>query len=184
MPRFRGFGYAAFVAALTPASVMLTPAGAVPATAGAALMATGVARAAEPEVALTQALADSMAQRCLSESKNKGWPAFSIAVVDTGGALILLRRQDTAAAVTAEVAALKAKSALRTGAPTQALATMGQDPPTRDLFLLLQLTDDPGGLPLKINGRAVGAIGVSGGTAEQDIGCATAASGALPAEKK
>jgi uncharacterized protein GlcG (DUF336 family) len=86
--------------------------------------------------------------------------------------------------VTADVAALKAKSAVRTGAPTHALATMGQDPPTRDLFLLLQLTDDPGGLPVRINGRVVGAIGVSGGTADQDIGCATAASGASPPEKK
>lgn len=170
MPKFRVSGYAAFVAALTPASAVLTPAGAV--------------HAAEPEAALTQALADSMAQRCLSESKSKGWPAFSIAVVDTSGALILLRRQDTAAPVTAEVAALKAKSAVRTGAPTQVLATMGQDPPTRDLFLLLQLTDDAGGLPLKITGRLVGAIGVSGGTAEQDIGCATTASGVLPPEKK
>jgi glc operon protein GlcG len=149
---------------------------------------TGATHAAEPEAAasasLTQALAESMAQHCLSESKNKGWPAFTIAVVDVSGALILLRRQDAAAPVTAEVAALKAKSAVRTGAPTQALATMGQDPPTRDLFLLLQLTDDPGGLPVRINGRVVGAIGISGGTADQDIGCATAAAGALPAEKK
>ncbi|MBS0421728.1 MAG: heme-binding protein [Proteobacteria bacterium] len=167
MPKFPSFGYAAFVAALTPASAVLTSAG-----------------AAEPEAVLTQALADTMAQRCLSESKNKGWPAFSIAIVDGGGALILLRRQDAAAPVTAEVAALKAKSAVRTGAATQALSTMSQDPPTRDLFLLLQLTADPGGVPVKINGRTVGAIGVSGGTAEQDIGCATAASGALLPEKK
>lgn len=170
MPMFRVFGYAAVGVALT--------------TTGAVMTTTSAARAAEPEPALTQGLADSMAHRCLSESKAKGWPPFSIAVVDTGGALILLRRQDAAAPVTAEVAALKAKSAVRTGAPTQTLATMGQDPPTRDLFLLLQLTDDPGGVPLKINGRVVGAIGVSGGTAEQDIGCATAASGALPAEQK
>src|SRR4051794_24342078 len=114
---------------------------------------TGATRAAEPETVvsgpLTQALAEIMAQRCLSESRSKGWPAFTIAVVDVSGALILLRRQDAAAPVTADVAALKAKSAVRTGAPTQALATMGQDPPTRDLFLLLQLTDDPGGLPIR-----------------------------------
>ena len=171
MSGVRFFASAAFVVALT--SIFLP---------------TGAMRAAEPEAAvagpLSQALAESMAQRCLSESKSKGWPAFTIAVVDVSGALILLRRQDAAAPVTADVAALKAKSAARTGAPTQALATMGQDPPTRDLFLLLQLTDDPGGLPIRINGRVVGAIGVSGGTADQDIGCATAASGALPPEKK
>jgi uncharacterized protein GlcG (DUF336 family) len=169
MSGVRFFASAVFVAALT-----------------GIFLPTGATRAAEPEAAvsgaLTQALAESMAQRCLNESKSKGWPAFTIAVVDVSGALILLRRQDAAAPVTAEVAALKAKSAVRTGAPTQ--ATMGQDPPTRDLFLLLQLTDDPGGLPVRINGRVVGAIGVSGGTADQDIGCAIAASGALPLEKK
>jgi glc operon protein GlcG len=135
-------------------------------------------------VDLPQALAESMAQRCFSQSSTQGWPPFTIAIVDAGATLILLRRQDAASAVTAEVAALKAKTAVRAGAPTQALATMGQDPPTRDLFLLLQLTDDPGGLPIRFNGRLVGAIGVSGGTADQDIGCATAAMGALPAEKK
>jgi glc operon protein GlcG len=160
----------------------------IAATLTGTFLPTGAGRAAEPEAAaagtLTQALAESMAQRCLNESKGKSWPAFTVAVVDAGGALILLRRQDAAAPVTAEVAALKAKSAVRTGAPTQTLEKMGEDPPTRDLFLLLQLTDDPGGLPVRISGRLVGAIGVSGGTAEQDIGCAAAAAGALPPEKK
>jgi len=161
---------------------------AVAATLSGIFLPTRALRAGEPDSeaagTLTQALAESMAQRCLSDSRSKGWPAFTVAVVDTGGALIFLRRSDAAAPVTAEVAALKAKSAVRTGAPTQMLAKMGEDPPTRDLFLLLQLTDDPGGLPVRINGRLVGAIGVSGGTADQDIGCATAAVGALPAEKK
>jgi len=153
-------------------------------TVALAAVLTGTAHAAGPEVALPQTLADAMAQRCLSQSSSKGWPAFSIAIVDVSGALILLRRQDAASGLTAEVAALKAKSSARSGAPTQVLAKMGEDPPTRDLFLLLQLSDDPGGLPIKLNGRLVGAIGVSGGTADQDIGCATAALAALPGEKK
>jgi glc operon protein GlcG len=156
--------------------------------AGFILLLAGEVSAAEAQTAapadLPQALAESMAQRCLSQSSLRGWPPFTIAIVDVGGALILLRREDAASAVTAEVAALKAKTAVRAGAPTQALATMGQDPSTRDLFLLLQLTDDPGGLPVRLHGRLVGAIGVSGGTADQDIGCATAAISALPAEKK
>jgi uncharacterized protein GlcG (DUF336 family) len=171
MSGVRFFAYATAVAALT-----------------GIFLPSGDVRAGEPEAnaagVLTQALADSMAQRCLSQSKGNGWPPFTIAVVDSSGTLLLLRRQDAAAAVTADVAALKAKSAVRTGAPTQALATMAQDPPTHDLLLLLQLTDDPGGLPVRINGRLAGAIGVSGGTADQDIGCATAAVAALPSEKK
>jgi glc operon protein GlcG len=133
---------------------------------------------------LSQALAESMAQRCLARSSSNSWPPFSIAIVDMTGALVLLRRQDGASGVTADVALLKARSAVRAGAPTQALTAMGQDPATRDLFLLLQMTDDPGGAPLKLNGRLVGAIGISGGTVDQDVGCAAAAMTALPVEKK
>jgi uncharacterized protein GlcG (DUF336 family) len=61
---------------------------------------------------------------------------------------------------------------------------MSQDSPSRDLMLILQLTDDPGGMPLKAGGRIIGAVGVSGGAAEQDVGCATLAIAALTSEKK
>jgi uncharacterized protein GlcG (DUF336 family) len=79
---------------------------------------------------------------------------------------------------------LKARTATRFGAPTQALVAMSQDSPTRDLMLLLQLTDDPGGVPIKVGGRVIGAIGVSGGAAEQDVDCATAGVAVPTAEKK
>jgi uncharacterized protein GlcG (DUF336 family) len=131
-----------------------------------------------------QALAESMAEQCFAHSHSNSWPALTIAVVDAGGALILLRRQDGAASVTVDAALLKARTATRFGATTQALVAMSQDSPTRDLMLLLQLTDDPGGVPLKVAGRVIGAIGVSGGTAEQDVGCANVGMAVLTAEKK
>jgi uncharacterized protein GlcG (DUF336 family) len=125
-----------------------------------------------------------MAEQCFAGSHVNSWPALTIAVVDAGGALVLLRRQDGAASVTVDAALLKARTAIRFGATTQALMAMGQDPPTRDLMMLLQLTDDPGGVPLKVAGRVIGAIGVSGGTAEQDVGCANVGMAVLAAEKK
>jgi glc operon protein GlcG len=125
-----------------------------------------------------------MAQRCFGHSRANAWPPFTIAVVDAGGVLVSLRRQDGASPVTAEAALLKARTASRSGAPTQGLAAMSQDAPTRDLMLLLQLTDDPGGVPVKSAGRVIGAIGVSGGTADQDMGCANLAIGAWTGEKK
>jgi uncharacterized protein GlcG (DUF336 family) len=133
---------------------------------------------------LDQASADSMAERCFAGSHANSWPPFTIAVVDTGGALLLLRREDGASPVTADAALLKARTAARSGAPTQALVAMSQDSPTRDLLLLLQLTDDPGGIPIKAGGRVIGAIGVSGGSAEQDVGCANLGLAVLNGEKK
>jgi uncharacterized protein GlcG (DUF336 family) len=133
---------------------------------------------------IDQALAESMVQQCTVRSHANAWPPFTLAVVDAAGALVLLRRQDGASPVTADVALLKARTALRFGAPTQALVSMSQDSATRDLLLLLQLTDDPGGMPVKSGGRIIGAIGVSGGVAEQDVGCATLAVDALTAVKQ
>ena len=113
-----------------------------------------------------------MANQCLERAKRNGWPPFSIAIVDASGALVLFRREDAAPAVTAEVAILKAKTSARAGMASSDLAAMSHDQPTRDLFILLQLTSDPGGVPVLRSGRVVAAVGVSGGSAEQDTGCA------------
>lgn len=113
-----------------------------------------------------------MANRCLEHSKVGGWPPFSIAIVDAGGALLVFTRQDGASAATADAAILKARTSVRSGAATGELAAVSKDPPTRDLLILLQLTDDPGGVPLVRLGNVLGAIGVSGGNAEQDTDCA------------
>jgi uncharacterized protein GlcG (DUF336 family) len=152
--------------------------------AAAWVLVAGVALADAPPPSINQALADSMAQQCFASSRARAWPPFTIAVVDAGGALVLLRRQDGASSVTADAALLKARTAMRFGAPTEALVAMSQDSPSRDLMLMLQLTDDPGGMPLKSGGRIIGAVGVSGGAAEQDVGCATLAAAALTLEQK
>jgi len=66
-----------------------------------------------------------------------------------------------------DAALLKARTAIRTSAATAALAPALSDPATRDVFLVLQLTGIPGGVPF-----AQGAVGVSGAQPEQDAGCA------------
>jgi glc operon protein GlcG len=151
--------------------------------AAAWVLLCGSALADAPLASIDQTLAESMAQQCFLRSRANGWPPVTIAVVDAGGALVLLRRQDGASSVTAEAALLKARTATRVGAPTEALVAMSQDSPARDLMMLLQLTDDPGGIPVKVGGRIIGAVGVSGGSATQDVGCATL-SVAVTAERK
>lgn len=91
---------------------------------------------------------------------------MTIAIVDEGGYPLCLQRMDGAGLMTPKVALEKARTAALMRAPSRRLAERVAGEPA-----LLRLTDYlpmAGGLPLTIDGTCVGAIGVSGGTAEQD----------------
>lgn len=94
--------------------------------------------------------------------------AFAIAVVDDGGHLFVLHRMDGVQIGSIEVAILKARTAVRFNRPTRVFqdAIDAHGRPT-----LLSLPDAiplDGGVPLQIEGRAIGAVGVSGATDEID----------------
>jgi uncharacterized protein GlcG (DUF336 family) len=88
----------------------------------------------------------------------------SIAVVDAGGALLAFKRMDGARAHTIELATQKARTAAVVGVPTAAIQAAGRD-------------ISSGGVPILVDEQCVGAIGVSGAVAEEDvrIACAGAA---------
>lgn len=91
---------------------------------------------------------------------------MTIAVVDEGGYPLCLQRMDGAGLMTPKVALEKARTAALMRAPSRRLADRVAAEPA-----LLRLTDYlpmAGGLPLTIDGTCVGAIGISGGTADQD----------------
>lgn len=131
--------------------------------------------------AQTLADAERMIDSCLSLAAKQKFPPFSVGVIDASGALVAFRRQDGASAATADAALLKARTALKVNAPTSVIApAVGNDQPTRDAFLVMQLTMLPGGVPLADrSGKAIGAVAVSGGTAEQDTQCADRAAEAF-----
>jgi glc operon protein GlcG len=104
--------------------------------------------------------------------------SVSVAVVDDGGYLICLQRMDGAGLMTAQVAIDKARTAALTRASSRRLAERVAAEPA-----LLRLTDYlplAGGLPAMHDGRCAGAVGVSGGTADQDELVARAALAILP----
>ncbi|MFT4026003.1 MAG: heme-binding protein [Novosphingobium sp.] len=100
--------------------------------------------------------------------------AVSLAVVDAGGYPVALHRMDGAGLLTAEVALRKARAAALLRAPSRVLADRVAGDPA-----LLALTDYlpmAGGVPITAKtGAVAGAVGVSGGTAEQDEQIAAAA---------
>lgn len=100
-----------------------------------------------------------------------------IAVVDSGGNLVVQHRMDGALLVSIEIALNKAYTAVAVQIPTHELSKVAQ--PGQPLFGIHNTKGGRiiifgGGFPLRHNGEIVGAIGVSGGSVEEDIQCATA----------
>lgn len=101
---------------------------------------------------------------------------MAMAVCDACGALVAFGRQDGTLPVSVDLARKKAYTATRLKCPTADLAELTQ--PGAPLW---GLQSDPelvvigGGFPLFAGGRLVGAVGVSGGTVDEDMAVAQAA---------
>jgi glc operon protein GlcG len=99
--------------------------------------------------------------------KNK-WNVV-IAVLDSGGNLVTLQRMDGAQWGSIEVAREKAYSAVAFRRPTKAFEdAIGQGGANLRLLRLTGANPIEGGLPIVVDGKLVGGIGVSGVTAQQD----------------
>jgi uncharacterized protein GlcG (DUF336 family) len=123
--------------------------------------------------------AKCIADGCELEAKSIKVPMV-IAVADETGRLVLLRRMDDSLPASLEIAQKKAKTAAALRMTTRELA--GLVTPGRPLYGLASdetLCVFGGGIPIQSEGRVVGAVGVSGGTVEQDVAVAAAGLAAL-----
>lgn len=98
-----------------------------------------------------------------------------IAVVDEGGNLMAQQRMDGALLVSINIALNKAYTAVALKMPTHELAPLAQS--GQPLFGIHnadggRIVIFGGGYPLKVQGKLVGGIGVSGGSVEDDMVCA------------
>ena len=112
------------------------------------------------------AAAKKMAAAAEAEAAKNNWTMVT-AVVDEGGHLIYLSRMDGTQVGSVEIAIQKARSAALFKRPTKVFedAVAGG----RNAILgLAGAVPIEGGLPLMVGGGAIGAVGVSGGTAQQD----------------
>ena len=109
-----------------------------------------------------------------AEAERNNWPVV-IAIVDTGGNLVLLQRLDNAQFGSLEVARQKAWSAAAFRRPTKVFqeAIAGGGANLR-LLRLEGASPLEGGIPLVVDGQIIGAVGVSGVTSEQDAQIAQA----------
>ena len=126
---------------------------------------------------LSLAAAKKMAAAAEAEAAKNKW-TMVVAVVDDGGHLIYLEHMDDAQIGSIDVAQGKARTAVRFRRPSKvfedALAANHLG-----VVTLGDVTAIRGGLPVMVDGKALGAIGVSGGDPDQDEQCAEAGLAAL-----
>ena len=100
---------------------------------------------------------------------------MAVAVVDTGGNLVYFERQDGTQNGSTWVAVDKAKSSVNFRRPATALEdVLAAGGGGLRILGLAGAVPIEGGVPIVANGKIIGAIGTSGGTAQQD-GVAAAA---------
>lgn len=127
--------------------------------------------------ALTLDAAKTMAAAAERFALERGW-TVAVAVVDPAGGLILFHCLEDTQPASQEIAILKARTAARVHRPTKALED-GIAAGRAALLSLPGLVAIEGGLPIRSEGKVVGAIGVSGMTSPQDGEVAAAGLAAL-----
>jgi glc operon protein GlcG len=147
--------------------------------AGVSLIAlcTTVAYAQLPNpygMSVSSETAKKAAAAALAEARKNNW-TMAAAIVDTSGDLVFFEKVDGTQAASTLIAVDKARSAVRFKRPTKALQDVLAAGGEGLRMLALQgAVPVEGGIPLILDGKIVGAIGVSGGTSPQDGQCAKA----------
>ncbi|MBV9969055.1 MAG: heme-binding protein [Xanthobacteraceae bacterium] len=137
---------------------------------GTALTLAGGASAQQPPgygPDVTLDVAKKAAAAAEAEAGKNGWH-MAIVVVTTAGELVHFSRMDDTQFGSTDVAIRKAKSAAAFRRPTKVFQdAVNASPPALPILTLGAIAVE-GGLPLIANGKVVGAIGCSGGTAAED----------------
>ncbi|HDT2087805.1 TPA: heme-binding protein [Enterobacter roggenkampii] len=125
----------------------------------------------QPIATITLAAAKKMAQAVEAKALEINVPVV-FSVVDRGGNTLLMQRMDDAFVTSCDISLNKAYTACCLRQGTHEIIDAVQ--PGASLYGL-QLTNQQrivifgGGLPVMLNDKLIGAVGVSGGTVEQDM---------------
>ena len=123
--------------------------------------------------------AKKAAAAAVAEARKNNWN-MAVAIVDGGGDLVYFEKMDATQTGSVNVAVGKARSSAMFKRPTKAFqdAVASGGAGLRILGLEGAVPVD-GGLPIIIDGKLVGAIGLSGAAGDQDAQCAKAGVDAL-----
>jgi glc operon protein GlcG len=123
--------------------------------------------------------AKKAAAPALAEAAKNNW-RVAVAIVDPSGNLVYYEKMDNTQLGSANVAIDKARSAALFKRPTKALQdALAAGGEGWRILRVQGAVPVEGGIPLVMDGKIVGAIGVSGATSAQDSQCAKAGAEAV-----
>lgn len=128
---------------------------------------------------ITLEQANAVIAAVLADGKARDLRPLSVAVLDGGGHLVAFQRQDRSSTLRPKIAVSKASGALGMGFSSRKLGDMAAERPAFIASLMLisadGLTPAAGGvIVVGADGLAIGAVGVTGDTSDNDEMCALA----------
>ena len=108
-----------------------------------------------------------------AEAKKNSWPVV-IVILDSGGQLVMLQRLDNAQWGSVDIAKEKARSAVALRRPTKVFQDLIAQGGANLRLLNIGYSVLEGGIPIVVDGKIVGSVGVSGVTSQQDAQIAQA----------
>jgi len=119
-----------------------------------------------PSISLDNA--KKVAAAAVAEVRKNNW-TMAVAVVDPNGDLVYFEKMDNTQYASVNIAIHKARTAARFRRPTSSFEErVGQGGVGLTLLTLDDIIASPGGNPIIVGGKLIGAIGLSGGTGAQD----------------
>jgi len=133
-----------------------------------------------PAITLEQAKKIVAGAEAEANKNNKNKWSVVISVLDSGGNVVMVHRMDGAQFESLDVACEKAYSAVAFRRPTKVFSDLvEQGGGNLPLLRLSGASVLEGGIPIVVDGKLIGAVGVSGVTAQQDAQIARAGIEAL-----
>lgn len=124
-------------------------------------------------------VAKKVAAGAISEAQKNKWN-MAIAIVDSAGFLVYFERMPNTQLGSVDVAMDKARTSALFRRPTKAFQdTLAARGDGLRVLGLKGVNPNGGGIPVIVDGKVIGAIGISGARAEQDDQVAAAGIGAL-----
>src|SRR5260370_14283660 len=125
---------------------------------------------------LDQAGAQTVLQAAKESAQQRKAPS-AIAVVDPAGDLLAFQRMDGVRPASADLAIEKARTAARLQRPTAEIEDNINR--GRTAFVTAAIAALRGGMPIRVGGEVVGAVGIAGLSKETDVDTANTAAAAL-----
>jgi uncharacterized protein GlcG (DUF336 family) len=111
-------------------------------------------------------------------ARKNNWPVV-IVILDSGGQLVMLQRLDNAQWGSIEIAKEKTRSSVALHRPTKVFQDLIAQGGANPRLLTIGYSVLEGGIPIVVEGKIIGGVGVSGVTSQQDAQIAQAGIDAL-----